>query len=151
MRMHNVKTAVTLGAVALLAAAMGTASAAPPAGHIPQGQSARPVIVDCVWHPQVRPADFLLACGDGNSSLSSLRWSHWDPGSATASGVNVVNDCKPYCAAGRFHAYPVIVRLDHPQPWKKDPQVQHYTQMSLVYTDTRPEGFDRMVTYPLWG
>ncbi|GAA3062339.1 hypothetical protein [Streptomyces glomeratus] len=150
MRMHKVNTAVTLGAVALLTAAMGTASAAPPAGRTPHPQPAHPVIVDCVWHPQVRPADFMIACGDGNSSLSSLRWSHWDQGSATASGVNVVNDCKPYCAAGRFHSYPVTVRLDHPQPWKKNPRVQHYTQMSLVYTDGRPDGFDRVVTYSLW-
>ncbi|MGW1161960.1 hypothetical protein ACWD5Q_28490 [Streptomyces sp. NPDC002513] len=150
MRIHTVKTAVTLSAVALLAAAMGTASAAPPAGHIPERQPDRPVIVDCVWHAQVRPADFMIACGDGNSRLASLRWSHWDQGSATASGINVVNDCKPYCAAGTFHSYPVTVRLGHPQPWKKDPQLQHYTQMSLVYTGSRPDGFARVVTYPLW-
>ncbi|MEU6368650.1 hypothetical protein ABZ876_23640 [Streptomyces sp. NPDC046931] len=150
MRMHKVNTAVTLSAVVLLAAAMGTASAAPTAGHTPQRGSAHPVIVDCVWHAQVRPAEFMIACGDGNSILSSLRWSHWDQGSATASGVNVVNDCTPYCAAGTFHSYPVTVRLDHPQSWKKNPRVQHYTRMSLVYTDARPDGYDRVVTYPLW-
>ncbi|MFF4957630.1 hypothetical protein [Streptomyces sp. NPDC001222] len=150
MRIHRVRTAVASGAVALLAAAMGTASAAPPAGHGPERQTAHPVIVDCLWHAQVRPADFMLACGDGNSRLSSLHWSHWDPGSATASGINVVNDCNPYCAAGTFHSYPVVVRLDRPEPWKKDPQLRHYTQLSLVYTAGRPDGFHRVVTYPLW-
>jgi hypothetical protein len=103
-----------------------------------------------LWHPQVRPADFLLACADGNSRLSSLHWSRWGPDAAVARGFNVVNDCKPYCAAGTFHSYPVVVRLDHPQPWKKHPQLQHYTQMSLVYTDGRPDGFGRVVNYPLW-
>ncbi|MFJ5531824.1 hypothetical protein [Streptomyces sp. NPDC093261] len=150
MRIHTVKTAVALGAVALLSAAVGTASAAPPAEDAAQRQPVRPVLVDCVWHAQVRPADFMIACGDGNSRLSSLHWSHWDPGSATASGINVVNDCKPYCAAGRFHSYPVVVRLGDAQPWKKDPQLRHYTQMTLVYTDSRPDGFRRVVTYPLW-
>ncbi|MFI9648275.1 hypothetical protein ACIHAA_18510 [Streptomyces sp. NPDC052040] len=151
MRIHKVKTAAALGAVALLAAAMGgTASAAPSAGYRTTGQPTGAVLVDCVWHTQVRPADFLLACGDGNNSLSSLRWSHWDPGSATATGINVVNDCKPYCAAGKFHSYPVIVRLDRAQPWTKHPQLKQFTQLSLVYTGARPEGSNRVVSYPLW-
>jgi hypothetical protein len=129
---------------------MGTASAAPPAGPAVQQRAARPVIVDCFWHPEVRPADFLIACGDGNSRLTSLEWSHWGTNSAVAKGVNMVNDCKPYCAAGKFHSYPVIVRLDHPKPWKKHPQQRHFTQMKLTYTDGRPDGFARVVTYPLW-
>jgi hypothetical protein len=108
------------------------------------------VIVDCLWHPDVRPADFVIACGDGNSVLSSVHWSQWGADSAVAKAVNEVNDCKPYCAAGRFHSYPVVVRLDHPQPWKKDPQLRHYTRMSLTYTGGRPDGFGRVVTYPLW-
>lgn len=147
---HTMRAAVTLGAVAALAAALGTASAAPSATHTANQRAKAPVLVDCFRHPQVRPADFLIACGDGNSRLSSLHWSRWDATSAEAKGVNVVNDCKPYCAAGRFHAYPVVVRLDHPQAWKKDPQRQHYTRMSLTYTDGRPDGFARVVTYPLW-
>jgi hypothetical protein len=133
---------------------VGTASAvlaaAPPAAHAATAQPGRPVLVDCLWHPQVHPGDFMIACGDGNSRLTSLRWSRWGSDSAEAKGFNVVNDCKPYCAAGKFHSYPVIVRLDHPMSWKKHPQMQHYTQMSLLYTNGRPEGFARTVSYPLW-
>ncbi|OIJ94608.1 hypothetical protein [Streptomyces colonosanans] len=153
MRSHTMNTAVTLCAAALLAAGMATASAAPappPAADAGQQQAGHPVLVDCLWHPQEHPADFMIACGDGNSRLSSLHWSHWDSNSAVGKGFNVVNDCNPYCAVGKFHSYPVVVRLDHPQPWKKHPQLQHYTRMSLVYTNGKPDGFARVVTYPLW-
>ncbi|MEU9209749.1 hypothetical protein AB0D27_17800 [Streptomyces sp. NPDC048415] len=142
--------AITLGAAASLAGLMATASAAPPAAQAVKQQAARPVIVDCFWHSEVRPGDFILACGDGNSRLVSLHWSQWLSNSAVATGFNVVNDCKPYCAAGKFHSYAVVVRLDQPQPWKKRPHLQHYTRMSLVYTNGRPEGFERTVSYPLW-
>ncbi|GAA3801491.1 hypothetical protein [Streptomyces chiangmaiensis] len=154
MRRYTVTTAVTLCAVASLAAAMGPASAfpaaAPPAAHAVKQQPVPPVLVDCLWNPQVHPGDFMIACGDGNSRLASLRWSHWGPDSAEATGTNLVNDCKPYCAAGTFHSYAVTVRLDEPKPWAKNPKMQHFTQMSLVYTADRPEGFQRTVTYPLW-
>jgi hypothetical protein len=127
--------------------ATGTPSSAPAASGQQPGQ---PVIVDCLWKSHVRPGDFMLACGDGNSRLTTLHWSQWGPDSAVASGVNVVNDCKPYCAAGKFHAYRVTVRLDHAQSWKKHPRVQRYAQMSLVYSGSRPSGFEQTVVYPLW-
>lgn len=151
MRRHLVTLAVALCAAAALPGAMGTSSAAPSAAHTVRQQSAGPVLVDCFWHAHVRPTDFMIACGDGNSRLTSLRWSSWGTNTAVATGVNVVNDCKPYCAAGRFHAHPVIVRLDRPHPWKKNPRLEHYTRMSLSYTgSSRPAGFPRVVTYPLW-
>nr|WP_256725398.1 hypothetical protein [Streptomyces sp. IMTB 2501] len=129
------------------------ASASPPtttASLAAKAQRPRPVLVDCTWHKNVRPTDFILACGDGNSRLNGLHWSQWGPHGATATGVNMVNDCKPYCAAGHFHSYPVTVRLDDPRPWKKQPQVQHYTLMSLTYTGARPDGFKQVMIYPLW-
>ncbi|MFE1289890.1 hypothetical protein [Streptomyces sp. NPDC058751] len=150
MRTNSIRTAFTVGAAASLAAVMGTASAAPAAPHAARPRQAPPVLVDCFWHPDVRPAEFVLACGDGNSRLVSLHWSHWNQKSAVARGVNMVNDCKPYCAAGKFHSYPVVVRLDHPQPWKKKPQLQHYTRMTLVYTHDHPDGYAQKVSYPLW-
>ncbi|MEU6809918.1 hypothetical protein ABZ920_13150 [Streptomyces sp. NPDC046831] len=155
MGARTVRAAVTVCAAASLAAAMGTATAAPAAAppdrdSVAQQQSRRPVLVDCFWHPRQRPGDFILACGDGNSRLHSLIWSHWGPGSATARGVNVVNDCTPYCAVGTFHSYPVVVRLDSPQPWKKHPSLHHFTRISLVYPEGRPDGFERVITYPLW-
>lgn len=154
MRKLTVRAAVTFCAAVSLAAVMGTADAAPVASprsaHAVAQQPQQPVLVDCFWHPNVRPEDFVLACGDGNSRLTSLQWSRWGPNSAVASGVNVVNDCKPYCAAGTFRSYPVTVRLDRPQAWKKDPQLSHYTRLRLVYNDSRPDGYAQTVAYPMW-
>ncbi|MEU3982146.1 hypothetical protein AB0F77_18920 [Streptomyces sp. NPDC026672] len=140
----------------VLLAGVTTSAAATPTGSAPASAdravrvSTAPVLVDCTWRSTVRPDDFILACGDGNSRLTQLRWSEWGTGSATASGVNMVNDCKPYCAAGTFRSYDVTVRLDRPRSWAKNPQMDHYTRMSLTYASERPEGFTRVMTYPLW-
>ncbi|PZG82804.1 hypothetical protein C1I97_35080 [Streptomyces sp. NTH33] len=154
---QSMRTAVTLCAAGLLAAGAGTASAAPAApptnarpAHAVQRPKEQPVLVDCFFKPRARPDAFILACGDGNSRLSSLRWSQWNGRSAVAKGLNFVNDCKPYCAAGRFHPYPVIVRLDRPEPWKKRPHTQRFTRLSLVFPAARPDGYQRVETYALW-
>ncbi|MEU6375024.1 hypothetical protein [Streptomyces sp. NPDC046909] len=152
MRIRVLTTAIALCGVAALATAAGTPSAnrSGPVAVEQVAQVAQPVLVDCLWHPQVRPTEFMLACGDGNSRLASLQWSRWGADAARAEGVNWVNDCTPYCAAGRFHAYPVTVRLDHPRPWKKRPQLSHYSRITLTYTASRPERFAPTVSYPLW-
>ncbi|MFE1923815.1 hypothetical protein ACWC9X_26680 [Streptomyces asoensis] len=155
---HTTRTAVMLCAALGLTAAVGSASAVPATSTTSTAtaraaavrQSAPPVLVDCLWHAKVRPGDFILACGDGNSRLVSLHWDTWGQGSARGTGVNVVNDCDPYCAAGHFHPYAVVVKLDRPQPWKKHPQVQHYSRITLTYLGDRPDQFGRVVTYPLW-
>ncbi|MFI7504066.1 hypothetical protein ACIBVL_37405 [Streptomyces sp. NPDC049687] len=147
---HITRTATTLCAALGLTAALGTASAAPGAPPSTARQAKAPVLVDCFWHTRVRPQAFLLACGDGNSRLVSLHWKSWGSQSARATGVNVVNDCDPYCAAGHFHPYAVVVKLDHPKAWKKNPKVQHYSRMVLTYTGARPEHFPRVLPLPLW-
>ncbi|MGW0331453.1 hypothetical protein ACWD0J_06145 [Streptomyces sp. NPDC003011] len=154
MRTHGVTKAATLSAAVVFVAAMGPASAAPEAApsaaRSVEQRSPRTVLVDCFWQAQVRPADFMLACGDGNSRLTSLRWSHWDADKAMARGRNLVNDCDPYCAEGTFRSYPVVVRLDRPERWDKDPDLRHYGRMTLTYPDGRPERLAPVVTYPLW-
>jgi hypothetical protein len=153
MRRYALRTAVTVLFAASLAAAAGAPSSARPTA-APVADKARPprtpVLVDCLWHAKVRPASFILACGDGNSRLVSLHWSRWGAHAARAEGVNLVNDCKPYCAAGRFHSYRVVVRLDHVKPWKKHPRVPHYGRMTLTYEGRTPAHFPKTVTYPLW-
>ncbi|MFE6364264.1 hypothetical protein ACFVP3_30250 [Streptomyces sp. NPDC057806] len=154
MHMRALTMTVTLFALAAFATAAGVpaaSQAAPePSSRSAQQPADRPVLVDCSWRAEVRPSDFILACGDGNSRLASLRWSRWDAGAAQAKGVNWVNDCKPYCAAGRFQVYPVTVRLDRAEPWKKRPELSHYSRITLVYTDSRPERVAQTVSYPLW-
>jgi hypothetical protein len=154
MRTRGVTKAATLCAALAVVAVMGTASAAPekaaPAARGVEQRVSDTVLVDCLWKPRVRPANFLLACGDGNSRLTSLRWSHWYADWALAKGRNVVNDCDPYCAAGTFHSYPVVVRLDRPERWSKHPDLRHYARMTITYPDGRPQGSASMVAYPLW-
>ncbi|MET9581870.1 hypothetical protein ABZY10_01875 [Streptomyces sp. NPDC006539] len=144
MQRLKLKTAVLICAVVSLATAVVPASAST------KPKSPDTVVVDCFSDPQARPDTFLIACGDGNSILTGLRWSAWKPKFATGSGLNVLNDCRPYCAAGKFHSYPVAVRLDRPEPWQKHSGKQHYTEMRLVYTGHKPPQMPREVTYRLW-
>ncbi|MFF9497670.1 hypothetical protein [Streptomyces flaveolus] len=151
MGRNPMRAAVTLCAAAALAVPLGAASAAPQAQQTVRQQVQDPVLVDCSMQGEVRPAAFVLACGDGNSRLASMHWVRWDAAKAAGRGYNAVNDCKPYCAAGTFRSYPVTVRLDRPQAREQDPGEQHFTRMTLTYTDGRPDGFPRVVTYPLTG
>lgn len=107
------------------------------------------VVVDCFSKAQVRPREYLLACGDGNNRLVNLRWNSWGQRTATAIGTDMVNDCTPYCAAGRFRAYPVTVTLSRPRQWPGHPDVQRYTSIRLLYTDKAPPPVAKDVTYKL--
>ncbi|WP_217168169.1 hypothetical protein [Streptomyces sp. AC512_CC834] len=152
MGRNPMRAAVTLCAAAALAVPLGTASAAPSAPAAARTQQTQdPVLTDCAGQPQVRPEAYILACGDGNSRLVSMHWYRWDANAAVGRGTNAVNDCDPYCAAGAFHSYPVTVRLDRPRAGEQDTGQRHYTRITLTYTDGRPDGAPRTVTYPLAG
>ncbi|MEV7417549.1 hypothetical protein [Streptomyces sp. NPDC089919] len=124
---------------------LGPAAAAPRTSPV-----GRTVIVDCFTKPQVRPGDFLLACGDGNNRLTGLHWTSWGPQEAVARGTDMANDCRPYCAAGTFRSYPVTVTLSRPEPWPGHPGVQHFTRLRMVFTGTSPDPLPAAITYELW-
>ncbi|MCX5192513.1 hypothetical protein OOK31_01175 [Streptomyces sp. NBC_00249] len=146
-RRSGVRTAVLLCAAAALTAGVIPASAQT---HTQTRAGADPVVVvDCFSKAQVRPEEYLLACGDGNNQLVRLRWDSWGPRTATATGTDMVNDCRPYCAAGRFRAYPVTVTLADPQPWPGHPGTERFTTIRLLYTDTAPSPVPKDVTYKL--
>ncbi|GGU70755.1 hypothetical protein GCM10010211_40560 [Streptomyces albospinus] len=132
-------------------AALAAATAAPASAATGPPARARVAVIDCTGNAQVRPGQFMLACGDGNNVLTSLRWSQWQPQAAVAEGTDMVNDCKPYCAAGRFHGYPVHVRLQHPQLRSGHPGQWHFTQATLTYHGSRPADTAAVVTSRLWG
>ncbi|MFD8410214.1 MULTISPECIES: hypothetical protein [unclassified Streptomyces] len=142
---------------ALLCAATAFAVASVPAAHAagpgpgsaPAPEQAPVVVVDCFEEPQVRPKEYLLACGDGNNRLVALRWHTWGRDTATATGTDMVNDCRPYCAAGRFRSYPVQVTLSHPQPWADQPGTHRFTKLRLVYPEAAPEPVPHDVSYKL--
>jgi hypothetical protein len=68
----------------------------------------------CEHRPRTRPASLVLACGDGNLYADHLRWSRWTATDAVATGVGHRNTCTPSCAAGRFRAFPIRIRLSRP-------------------------------------
>ncbi|MFB6615589.1 hypothetical protein ACIGFK_37375 [Streptomyces sp. NPDC085524] len=148
---RGVRTATLLCTAAALAATVVPASAhtAGPAAPRPLDPAAPVVVVDCSSQPQIRPEEYILACGDGNNRLVGLRWDSWGAKTATATGVDMVNDCRPYCAAGRFRPYPVSVTLSNPQVWPDHPGVQRYSTIRLLYTDTAPAPVSKDVTYKL--
>ncbi|MGW2812242.1 hypothetical protein [Streptomyces sp. NPDC001415] len=143
MRRQMVRAALFVGAVGALIAAVGPGTA--------NGQLAGSdtVVVDCSGHSQVRPSSYLIACGDGNNGLVSLRWTQWGPTSAVGRGLDKVNDCVPYCAAGRFHSYPVTVRLDTARPEPGRQGRSHYTVLHLHYTADTPPHTPRDTSYPI--
>ncbi|MEZ0089888.1 hypothetical protein [Streptacidiphilus sp. EB129] len=143
-------SALTLTAVALIGAGAlipGAAASVPPPAPVAVANS--PVLVDCTDAPQTLPASYVLACGDGNNYLISLKWSQWGPTGARAVGTDVANDCVPYCAAGHFHDYPVYVSLDRALPWDGHPGVSRFTRVTLVYPDARPAGAPVTTSFPL--
>ncbi|MFK0295190.1 hypothetical protein ACIQU6_32615 [Streptomyces sp. NPDC090442] len=148
MRVHRATAALMICAGAALATATVPATAT--AATTPPTPTRHVAVIDCIGHAQERPGNFMLACGDGNNVLKSLHWSQWRDRSAVAKGTDFVNDCKPYCAAGHFHGYPVKVRFDTPQP-RAGHSGQHYTRVTLTYTGARPAGTPRVVTTTLWG
>lgn len=87
------------------AAASSAASSPAAAG------AANAVIHDCKQQSVARPAQFVLACGDGTTSLGSLKWSNWGDPTATATGVYETVVCSPSCAAGAERGFPATVSL----------------------------------------
>lgn len=61
-----------------------------------------------------RPVRILVACGDGNARVVHLRWSEWSEVRAVGVGTWQQNDCRPDCADGTFHDYPVRLALTEP-------------------------------------
>ncbi|MCB5167713.1 hypothetical protein LG634_23135 [Streptomyces bambusae] len=141
--------AVRPRAAALLCLA-GTLAAAVPATAAAGGPAAAPaetVVVDCAGEGRVRPSDYLLACGDGNNRLVGLRWRTWGAERATATGTDMVNDCVPYCAAGRFRGHPVRVTLSLPEAWPGHGGTQRFTTLRMEFTGSAPPPLPRDVTY----
>ncbi len=55
-----------------------------------------------------------MTCADGNALLKRAHWKWWGQRSAGGAATFVANDCKPNCAAGHFHRYPVTDWLHRP-------------------------------------
>ena len=99
---------------------------------------------DCV-HEAVKPHRIIITCADANFVLTSLRWSHWGRRSAAAAGSASINDCNPTCSTGRFHKYPVTVRLSSAHFCRNAGKTQ-FRRMRLTFTRKVPAGIKRTST-----
>jgi hypothetical protein len=102
-------------------------------------------LIDRCDAPSYRPRSIVIACGDGNYGLTSLRWRAWNQPVATALGRAYANDCMPNCAGGRFHRYPVTARAYRPRPMGGEGY--RYTRLRISFRGRRPTGLPRVQVY----
>jgi hypothetical protein len=121
---------LVFGLVALASSVTFGAMASQAGGSITVGTSASVVIQPCAGKPEVRPATFTISCGDGNSYLTKLKWTSWTSTSAKATGTYTVNNCDPYCAAGKFISSQAAVTLSKPKNAKS---YRFFTNLHVAY------------------
>ena len=142
-RMSVKAAALAACGIVALAATTTAAASAVTAGR-PQAPAVRtaaassvPVVVNCRMHGRTRPHQYVLACADGNASLTRLRWKTWGTAAALATGRSVFNDCTPSCVAGHFHSFPVLATLWRPRPWPGHAGQRYFTRVTIIYTGRR--------------
>ena len=119
------------------ASAATSGQSAASAGRHAAGASAVPVVVVCFNKTQIRPGEYLLACGDGSAYLQKLNWAAWGSSSALASGTYIFNNCTPNCADGRGIAFGVLAVLWDAQPWPGHAGVRYFTELTMIFTGNR--------------
>jgi hypothetical protein len=96
------------------------------------------VVLNCLDKAQVKPGIISLACADDGAGLERLHWTSWTPELASAYGTEWANDCKPNCAQGHIHNYPVLVELWGSATVKGHPAERRFTEATLTYPKGRP-------------
>lgn len=102
--------------------------------------------IDDCGPPVSKPRSLVLTCADANYSLERIAWHGWGTASPTGKATVRANDCKPYCAAGHFHTYPVTVTADKLTRCGLTPT---YARVTIVYTGTRPQGIAKRDVHTL--
>lgn len=101
-------------------------------------------VLDCVSVVGLNgPDQVSLACGDNNQMLTELRWDNWGADTATASGVEWLNDCDPFCAEGTFRQTRAVVTASEPTECGYNTRV--YSKLEVSYPEDsarEPETFD---------
>jgi hypothetical protein len=85
----------------------------------------------------VEPNAIIVACADANLRLDHLVWNSWGTTHATGVGDVDENDCIPFCAAGKFHQYPVRITLSLPVNSAIGPL---FSQAAVQYQGPGPQG-----------
>jgi hypothetical protein len=103
-------------------------------------------ITNCV-KASTRPKALTLACGDGNTVLSGLRWSSFGSASAAAKGTLEMNTCTPNCAQGKVVKYPVSVKAGDVRSCKAGLRV--YNKLTLTFTGRAPSSSSTLKRWTL--
>jgi hypothetical protein len=99
--------------------------------------AASPVVtLNCSGKAQVKPSQFILTCADAGDSLASLRWVSWR-GVAFGTGTEVINDCFPNCADGKFYRFPVLVTLWRAVAWRGHRGRLYFSRLTEIHAGTR--------------
>jgi hypothetical protein len=96
-----------------------------------------PVVIDCAGQLQVRPGQYILACGDGGARLIGLRWAAWGSSSAFVAGIYDLNDCTPTCKTGHFLRFPMLAALWRAEPLPGHAGQRYFTRLTVIYTGNR--------------
>jgi len=130
------KKIISTGALAM-AAVFGASAALAPAA----SAGAKPTVYySMVWQPHLRPS--LIAFGAGGSFfIKNIDWKYlsvdgtkvqwWGHGSAEGFGTMMIDNCKPNCAMGHYHKYPItLVKLYRVRYHSGNP---YFTRMDVFF------------------
>jgi len=131
--------AVALAGMTVLVTASAALASATPTVPAASGTSGKKDL-------KAKPASIMYT-GDGSAFLAgakksrdktkSLTWTSWTASSGKGSGYNWLNSCKPDCASGTFHSYPVTLKVWRP---KTVAGQLIFTRMTVTYTSKMPPG-----------
>ena len=110
------------------------------------------ILLGCDNDAEVAPSG-ISNCGDGAVGLTGLHWTSWTSHLASGYGTYFLNDCTPTCVGGHFHTYHALVALWGSSAVTGHPSERKYTQLTLVFTGTRPPAYQlvngkTVVTHP---
>jgi len=151
-------TVAALGVAIGIAASAGSSRATLDAVTTPQAATApapKYVLLDCALKGVTVPSSYVLACADHGLGLEGLHWTTWTSHFAGAYGTLYENDCKPSCANGHFHTYPVVVTAWGSRAVNGNPNERAYTELTLTFPgSTRPPVYKLVngkvvATYPV--
>jgi hypothetical protein len=101
---------------------------------------------------KVRPASIVYT-GDDTGVIagahvrgrdSAIQWTSWTYGAARGNGYDQLNDCRPDCAGGTFHGYPVKIVAWRP---RRLHGVLAFTRLTLFFSRSVPYGKFRHYTF----
>ena len=137
LRSIKVRAVALAGMTVLVTASAALASATPtvPAasGTSGKGLKAKPSSIIYTGDGSA----FLAGARKSASHTKALTWTSWSASSGKGSGYNWLNSCKPDCASGTFHSYPVTLKVWRP---KTVAGQLIFTRMTVTYTSKLPPG-----------